>query len=365
MGEVFAAPQWLWALPVLVLVYALFVFDERRRKRRLAQFAEATVWEMIVPELDWRARFRKARLWCIALAFVFLALAKPQWGKHEEIIRTTGLDLVLVLDVSRSMDVEDVIPSRMKKAKHLARTLLDRLDGDRVGVVAFAGSAYLATPLTTYLEYVSGIIDGLGPDSIQTQGTDIGAGLEIAANALSRGAEDLTKIKAAVPTKAIVLISDGEDWGNEIEQGIQKIQSVGAELFVLGVGTEKGGPIPVRDPDGVLHGYKRSMETRAPIISTFRPDTLMKVAGTENRYWTASPSEGEIDDILAELGKLDRTEKMDRTVITYQSRYQIPLGIAIFLMLLEVSLPARRMLRKKIENVAIDRHPFPVKRVRA
>ena len=191
----FANAQWLWALLVLPIFYLIAFWSLKRRKRDFGKFAHEKVWSAIVPELDWNAGFRKSRYWLIALMFAILSLARPQWGTHEETVKVTGLDLMIAFDISNSMEVEDITPSRIKKAKHLVRTILDRLQGDRVGLVGFAGSAYVACPLTTDFGYVSETLDILSPKSVTNQGTDIGIALETASRAVLRGAESGTSGK--------------------------------------------------------------------------------------------------------------------------------------------------------------------------
>ena len=150
----FLAPLWLWFLAAVPLVFAALYHHEKRRQARFARFARQPLWATLAPELDPRARLRKAILWTLAMQFGILALARPQWGTREEVLHITGLDVMIALDVSNSMEAEDVIPSRLKKAKHEIRGLLDRLQGDRVGLVSFAANGYLACPLTTDLEYL-------------------------------------------------------------------------------------------------------------------------------------------------------------------------------------------------------------------
>ena len=150
----FANPGWLWSLLGVPLLYALLAWDERRRLRRFEGFAARALWSKIVPSWNPSTRLAKLRLWCLALFFAALAAARPQFGSHQETVNMTGMDILLAVDVSNSMEVEDVVPSRLQKAKHLVRTLVDQLHGDRVGIVAFAESAYLASPLTSDLNYV-------------------------------------------------------------------------------------------------------------------------------------------------------------------------------------------------------------------
>ena len=153
------------------------------------------------------------------MALLLVGLARPQWGSHEETVTSTGLDLMVVLDLSRSMDVEDVVPSRIKKARHFIRGLLSRLQGDRVGVVAFAAGSYVASPLTNDLNYVQEVTEVLAPGTLGNQGTDIGLGLETALASIERGAEDST------PSRAILLMTDGEDHEGEAERMALRFKS--------------------------------------------------------------------------------------------------------------------------------------------
>jgi len=358
----FVNPGWLWGLLALPLLYLFLLWDVKVRQARMERFAERAVWLRISPEMDWSQLLRKGRIWLAATAFAILALARPQWGKHEEIVQVTGLDIIIALDVSNSMEVEDVSPSRSKKAKHLIRSFLDRLGGDRVGVVAFAGSAYLATPLTTDLGYVAETIDILGPKMVTNQGTDIGFALETAARALERGAEEGEKKAGddSLRSRVVILISDGEDHRKGAIDEAKLLGTSGAKVYVLGIGTEKGGPIPTRDDSGQLFGYKRTRKGD-PVISGFKPDALKKIAKEAGgRYWPVTASETEIDEILADVGALDRTEFSEKRKVTYEDRFQIPLMIALLLFLIELSVPARRLKKVPAKAAAAPAALFPL-----
>ncbi len=339
-------PNWLWFLVLVPLLVVAVRLDLKGRKGRLARFASPEVWPRIIPELSWNFPLRKTAVLALALVFLIFALARPKWGTHEETIKVKGLDIILLLDVSNSMEVEDVVPNRLKKAKHLLRTMIDRIQGDRVGIIAFAGSAYPACPLTTDLDYVLETLEILGPAMVLNQGTDIGIGLEVAMRALDRGAEDTSESDLA--SRVIVLISDGEDHEEGAIQRAKLLKKSGTRLFVFGVGTEKGGPIPVRDDTGQLKGFRRT-EGAGSIVSTFKADALKKVASEAGgRYWTISPSETEVDDFVQELNGLARSDLVERKKVTYIERFQIPLALGFFLLLLEMALPARKRLEKLV-----------------
>jgi Ca-activated chloride channel family protein len=340
----FADPSWLWGLLMIPVLFGFILFDEKGRKKQFGRFAQPKLWRLIAPEIDWSARIRKAAVLFSAFAFLLLALARPQFGTHEESVQVAGLDIMIALDVSNSMETEDVAPSRLQKAKHLVRTLVKNLGGDRVGLVAFAGSTYVACPLTTDLDYVLNTLQILNPRTIQNQGTTVIGGLETAYKALERGAEESLgpTDENSPPTRVILLISDGEDHESESISFASKLKSQGTRVFVLGVGTEKGGPIPLRD--GGQEGFKKDRSGKT-VISTFRPDFLSKVASAAGgKYWTVTPSESEVSEILQDIGGLNRSDYTERRYLVYEERFQIPLAIAVILFLLELSLPSRKIL---------------------
>jgi Ca-activated chloride channel homolog len=345
----FLAPQWLWVLAGVPLVLTYIFFDERSRRKRFAAFAHESLWGALVPEAAWNARFRKAVLLLSSFAFLLLAMARPQWGTHEEVARMAGLDVVVALDVSNSMETEDVVPSRLKKAKHLVRNIVDHLSGDRVGLIAFAGSAYLACPLTTDLEYVLDSLSIQTPRIITNQGTDISLALETAYMALDRGSEEQSSHNEQVPlpSRVVILITDGEDHEGGADEMAAKFKAAGIKLFIFGVGTQKGGPVPLRDDSGQLQGYKRDSRGQ-PVVSSFRPNEMLRLAGEAGgRYWNASDTESEVTTLLQDLGSLGRGEFAEHRYQIFEERFQIPLVIAVLLLLLEMTLPTRRKLRAK------------------
>jgi Ca-activated chloride channel family protein len=256
---------------------------------------------------------------------------------------------MLVLDVSNSMETEDVVPSRLKKAKHWIRGFAEQLRGDRLGLVAFAASSYVACPLTSDVDYALGTLEIMSPRMIQNQGTDLRIALETARKSLERAAEDTgggpggagADPKAAATSKAIVLISDGENHEEPALEEARRLKDAGIRLYVLGIGTQKGGPIPVRDDQGVQRGYKRDRSGQA-VVSQFTPDTLTQIAGAGGgRYFNVTESEDESLTILADLGAMNRTEYAERKFQVYEDRFQYPLALAILLLLLELTVPAR------------------------
>jgi Ca-activated chloride channel family protein len=343
----FLYPGALWWLVLVPIAYFILLWDEKRRLKSFEAFASRSLWPAIVPEINSRARFQKITLFLLAAVFAIIAMARPQWGTQEEVAKMSGLDIMVVLDISNSMETEDVIPSRLKKAKHFLRTLAERVQGDRLGLVTFAGGASVATPLTTDTEYFLEQLQIQNPRTIPTQGTDIGLGLETAARAMDRGAAQSGQGKEEIPSRAIVLISDGEDFEGSARNAAAALKAQGIRLYAFGVGTEKGGPVPVRDDSGSLINYKRDRSGK-PVISTFHPDDLVQVAAAAGgRYWNITVDESEITDLLKDLGALTRGEFSEHRYLVYKERFQYPLSIAVLLLLIEMSLSVRSSSNKK------------------
>jgi Ca-activated chloride channel family protein len=340
----FLFPQWLWLLGLVPLALLFILFEERSRRKRFAKFASEPLWAAIAPGALWGARRRKSIVWLLSLSFVVLSLARPQWGTHEEVAHMTGLDVVVALDVSNSMETEDVVPSRLQKAKHLVRNVVDHLAGDRVGLIAFAGSAYLACPLTTDLDYVLESLSIQSPPIIANQGTDISLALQTAYTALDRGAmlpDAHAAGDAPIASRAVVLVTDGEDHEGGMDEMAAQLKKAGIKLYILGVGTERGGPVPMRNSEGRLEGYKRDSHGQ-PVVSSYRPKEMLKLAAAAGgHYWNASESENEVVELLHDLGTLGRADLAEHRYLVYEERFQYPLAIAVLLLLLEMSLSTR------------------------
>ena len=342
----FVYPLWLTLLPVLGIFMLWMLWDEKKRKLRAQKFALLPMFAQLSPELDFKARLKKSILLGLSIAFGCIALARPQWGAHEEAIKTSSLDLIIALDVSRSMEVEDVVPSRLQKAKHFIRSLVSRMQGDRVGLVGFADSSYVSSPLTTDTDYILDMLEVLDSSTVQSQGTDVGSALEVALHAMDRGAQESGQTSGKEsPSRVILLISDGEDHEGQTPAVVKKLKEAGIKLYVLGVGTEKGGPIPVRNASQEIQGYKRDSKGQI-VLSQFHSEFLSELAQKlDGRYWSMTPSEAELDALWSELNSLVRGDYEQRKFLVYEERFQIPLFISLLLLLLELSIPARRVLK--------------------
>lgn len=318
----------LWTLvPLAWLLYYL----EARRERRLRQLLDAAALERLAPG-RWQTGARiKHLLWLGAVALVIVALSRPQWGSHWQEVPQRGLDLLVVLDTSNSMLATDLRPSRLQRAKLGIGDLVRRLSGDRIGLVAFAGSSFLQCPLTTDYAAFTMILDDVHAAIIPRGGTAIAQALETALRSFgeARGAD-----------RAIVLITDGEDHEGGLERAIAALKEHSVRVYVVGVGTVEGGRIPL---EGQREGFLKDA-TGAVVTTALREESLKQIALATGGVYVRSASddfglERIYDQGIAALRRAETEAKLART---YEERFPWFLGTAALLLALEAALGERR-----------------------
>jgi Ca-activated chloride channel family protein len=285
-------------------------------------------------------QYLKALLILLVAFFAVLALARPQFGTKMELMRRKGLDVVVAVDVSLSMYAEDIKPSRMARSKQEIGKFVERLAGDRVALVAFAGEAFLQCPLTSDYGAFKIFLDVLGPDLIPTPGTDIAGAIE-------------TSMKAYDPKdrkyRVLVLMTDGEDHSGRAERMAEEAAKEGIAIYTVGIGLPSGVPIPLKDEQGNV-SYKK--DRNGNIVTTKLDEVLLqKIAlSTNGKYYHAEPGRFELEDVLREIQKMEKRELDSERLSQYEDRFQIPLGISLVLLVAEMLISDRRKRRKEWEG---------------
>ncbi len=335
----FASPHVLWILPAAPVLALWLALALARRARALSAFAQAAVLPRLLQAASLGRLATKVALLAVAAALVALALARPQWGSTLEPVSRRGVDVLLAIDISESMMSEDQPPSRLGKSLEEASRLLDRLEGDRVGLVAFAGSAGVLCPLTLDYNAVRIFLDGLVPDMISYPGSSLAEA--IAAAARGFGSEERK-------FKVLVLFSDGEDQvaSEGVEAAAREAAERGVVIHAVGTGTPSGAPIPVRGRDGEIAGYKKDRQGR--VVTTRLDETLLaRVAAiTGGGYHPATASESELDTIAEAIAGMDKKDMQGRLTTRYEERFQVPLAAALAALTAEALLGARRRRRR-------------------
>jgi len=332
----FAQPLGLIALALVPALAALYAWAVGRRRRDLRRFLGPELASRLAAGANLERQALKGILAAAGLALAALALARPQWGMRMEPMTVAGIDVVLALDASDSMLAEDLRPNRLERAKAAAAELIERLPLDRVGVVAFAGTAEVLCPLTPDHEAARMFVDIVDPSDAAVQGTAIGEALRTARSVFSRKERKY---------KAIVLITDGEDHEQQALQAASEAAAEGAVVYTLGVGSGRGEPVPVRGEDGTLRGYKKDEEGRV-ITSRLDDMALAEVARAgRGRYFRLSGDQQEVAELASEIASLERRERETRVQSRLEDRYQIPLGGAVLALGIEALIAERRRRR--------------------
>ncbi len=329
----FGHPQLLVGLAALPLAGLLFLAALYGRRRRLARLLHPErAARLAIDAAPLRSRVR-ALLLLAAAALTLAGLARPRWGERLEPLHARGLDLVACIDCSTSMLAEDLAPSRLARARHAVEALLPRLQGDRVGIVAFAGTAFPQCPLTVDYGAVRMFLDLLDPGLFTTQGTDLAAALTTAVGLLARGGEG---------ERVVLLLSDGEAHGGRLEEAIGRAKAAGVRVFAVGMGSAQGAPIPLRDRAGRLRGYKKDRRGEV-VVSRLQAAALERIAReTGGAYLAARADGGEVEAIAGRLAGLARAEREARVAVRRRERFQLFLLPALALLLLEAAWPEGR-----------------------
>jgi Ca-activated chloride channel family protein len=340
-------PLALWFFFGLPIYLLLVVNEVQARKKRMTQFSHPGSWETLSPGVRFDLAKRRLILMFIGLFFAIVAATRPQWGETTQETKTTGMDILFALDLSRSMDAEDIAPDRLRKAKHIIRTISEDLEGDRVGLIGFAGVSDLIVPLTTDIDYFQNRLQTVDTRDLLIQGTDVGAALKLATTTFERGGESLS----SGASRVLILLTDGEDHEERAIGEASKLKDQGIHFFVIGVGNESGGLIPLKDAGGTVTGYKRD-ESGRPITTKPNFQFLKELAEkAEGVYYTATTTESEAYEIKKTLNQLERGELAARKIPIYEERFQIPLALAIFFLLLDFSLPVISRAQRRFAKV--------------
>ena len=334
----FAAQPWLWAVPLLVVLWLVLRLWEARGRARLRRLLGERAAEHVEGRrpllLGWD-RF----LLLAGLFWLLIALARPQWGASEVTVTQRGSDVVVVLDISNSMLAQDVAPSRLERAKTELGSFLTRVQESRIGLVFFAGAAFVQCPLTLDYGTADMFLKMADTELLSEQGTNIGAALAAARQLLAKGREG----ESGEGFQAIVLVTDGEDLEGQWEKEAEACQKEGIRLIPVGVGSTEGGLIPAVDRQGRPAGFQKDDEGNV-VTTHLNLEALEKLGAIGGAGTFRLGVDGLAGDrLFRELQRLGRRDLEDRRVSAYQERFVWPLAMAIVCLLLRLGLrPWRR-----------------------
>ncbi|MEH6408377.1 MAG: VWA domain-containing protein [Leeuwenhoekiella sp.] len=323
---------WFWlmlAIPaVLLLFFGLMIWKRSAQKR----FANKDLLQRLTPQ---RSNFKpvfKVIIICLAIACMVVGLVNPKIGTKLETVKREGVDVVFALDVSKSMEAEDVAPSRIEKAKQLITQIINNLGSDRVGIIAYAGSAFPQLPITTDYSSAKMFLNSMNTDMLSSQGTAIREAIDLAKTYYND--EEQTN-------RVLVIISDGEDHAGEAAEIAESANEEGIRIFTIGVGTEKGGPIPIKR-NGVIQSYKKDQNGET-VITKLSPETLQDIAKQANgEYIDGNNTKVVTDAMTTYLNQMDKKEFEAKQFADFKDQFQWFVGAALLLLFLDIFLLDRK-----------------------
>lgn len=335
--ENLSAFNYLWLIPVIIAVG--FFFDRRSRKA-MEKAIGSRLYPFLSSSVSNKKRSIKTILQVLTVLFFVIALARPQFGQSKQEVKSEGVEIIFAVDVSESMMAEDVKPSRLAQAKAELSRLVDLMPGNKVGVLAFAGSAALLSPLTNDPGAVKMYLDALDTNSVSTQGTSFQDALKIAKDAFDRGG--VSTDETLKVTRVILIASDGEDHEPGALEEAKKLVGDGIRIFTVAYGTEKGGAIPVRDGMGFLKGYKKDRSGQT-VITTVKGDALRDLAAAgKGSFYFATFGGDQVKHLVEDINHLEKTQFDTTMAVQYEERFQIVLFMGIIIALIELFIGERR-----------------------
>lgn len=320
----------LFLLPILVLVF-LWVQVWKRKKQR--EFGDVNLVKSLCPD---KSRFKPALKFgfvLFGLAMLIVALANPKIGTKKEKVKRAGIDIVFAIDVSKSMLAEDIAPNRLEKSKQVVSQIINNLGSDRVGIIAYSGSAFPVLPITTDYSIAKMFLQTMNPNMISSQGSNLNEAIELT-DTYFEGSGNTSKL--------LVMVTDGEDHSEAAEKAAAQIRKKGIKIITIGIGTTVGGPIPVKN-NGVTESYHIDRSTGEKVITKLRPEALQSIAKAANgNYINGSNTKEVVNFMKSSLNKIQKTEFEAVEMANFQSQFQWFLGIGFFFLFLDMFLLERK-----------------------
>ncbi len=336
---------WFWLLLAIPAVILLYLFYKLWQKRARKRFADASMLKKLAPNRSRSKPLLKLILILLAIASLVIALVNPKMGTKMKTVKREGVDIVFAIDVSKSMDAEDIAPSRLEKSQQLVSQIINNLGSDRIGIIAYAGGAVPQLPITTDYSAAKMFLQSLNTDMISSQGTAISDAINLATTYYDDDQQT---------NRVLFIISDGEDHEGNVENISEEAAKKGINIFTIGVGTEKGGPIPIKR-NGVVQNYKKDNQGET-VITQLHPETLKEIAENANgSYIDGTVTSNVVEKVQDALQNIEKTEFEAKQFADYESHFQWFLGLSLALLFLDIFILQRSTAWLKRLNLFNER----------
>jgi Ca-activated chloride channel family protein len=329
----FEHSEYLYGIYFLPLLILIFLYLLRNKSKLLDKFAAKKLHSVILPSYSKGKSIFRFSIIILALLFLIIAAADPQVGTKVENVKQTGIDIYIILDVSLSMQAQDIKPSRLEKAKLEISNLIQKLRGDRIGLVVFAGEPFIQFPLTTDYSAANLFLTAADASTVPDQGTAIAAAINLSTKSFNYSSKT---------EKVMVIFTDGEDHEGNLQDAIDEAKKNNIKIFTIGLGSPEGVPIPVLNQQGQTIGFKKDQDGN--VVLTKLDETALKdiASGTGGRYMRGANDRDELDMIYKDLSGIKKTEFGEKVVTDYEDRFYYFLIPAIILLLIEFFMSERK-----------------------
>lgn len=326
----FAHKEFFYALILLPALVAIYFLALYLRKKAIERFGETVLFKKLTGESSLAKKNLKFILALIAFAFILIALIDPETGSHLENINTNGSDIVIALDVSNSMNAQDIQPSRLERAKEAIQQLIDKLQGDRIGIVIFAGESLVQLPITTDYSAAKMFLGQIQSNLVPVQGTAIGEALTRSANLLLNEGDSAFSKRS----KSIILISDGENFEDDAVAAAREAASRGIRIYTIGVGSPEGVPIPI-ESNGQITGYMKDKDGNT-VITKLNMNLMESIAMNAGGISVlATSSDMGLDKVIDQINKLKKSKVSLKRYSDYDEHFLIFAFIALILLIID------------------------------
>ena len=323
---------YLYLLFIIPLLVVLFLYNQLWKRKKQREFGDVELVKKLSPEKSIFKPILKFTVVLLALASLILALVNPKIGTKSETVKREGIDIVFAVDVSKSMLCEDIVPSRLDKTKQIVSQIINQLGGDRIGIVAYAGSAFPVLPITTDYSVAKMFLQSMNPGMVSSLGTSLNEAIRLSATYFDKDKKT---------NMLLIMISDGEDHGEGAESAAEEANKLGIKIITIGVGTAKGGPIPLKE-NGRVVSFKRDQNDEV-VITKLNEESLKTIAkATNGGYVNGNNTKEVLEFVKNALDNIEKKEFETQQFTEYNSQFQWFLGIAFGLLFIDVLLLERK-----------------------
>jgi Ca-activated chloride channel homolog len=324
--------NYLYLLFILPVVVALFLYNLYWKRKKQREFGDIDIISRLSPDRSVFKPILKLIVLLLLLVALIIGLVNPKIGTKVETVKREGIDIVFAMDVSKSMLCEDVAPSRLEKSKQIVSQIINQLGSDRIGIVAYAGSAFPVLPITTDYGVAKMFLQSMGPGLVSSQGTSLDEAIQLSGTYFDEKSKT---------SKLMIMISDGEDHSEGAEAAAEEAKKMGMKIVTIGLGTEKGGTIPLKK-NGIVESYQRDNAGEI-VVTKLNPNSLASIAKiTGGGYINGNNTKEVLEFIKSTLDKIQKTEFEATEMADFQSQFQWFLGFGFVLLFMDIFFLERK-----------------------